>query len=105
LNEVIRSGQCAVVIDTKTDVSNLEQFTFILKYVNEEGFVQERLVSLVIASDVTGLGMLEVFYKITNKYNIEWNNMKEQYSSLKLEYKLKIHMLYIFDVVPIYLIQ
>jgi len=51
LNEVKKSGQFAVIIDSKTDVSNLEQFTFILRYVNEEGPVQERLVSLVTASD------------------------------------------------------
>jgi len=72
LNEVKKSAQFAVLIDTTTDVRNLEQFTFILRYVNEEGLVQERLFSLVTASDTTGLGMIEVFYKITNKYNIEW---------------------------------
>jgi hypothetical protein len=95
LNEVKRSGQFAVIIDTTTDVSNLEQFTFILRYVNEEGLVQERLVSLVTASDATGLGMFEVFCEITNKYNIEWKtqliaqaydgaaSMQGQYSGLK----------------------
>jgi len=95
LNEVKKSGQFAVIIDTTTDVSNLEQFTFILRYVNEEGLVQERLVSLVTASDATGLGMFEVFCEITNKYNIEWKtqliaqaydgaaSMQGQYSGLK----------------------
>ncbi|XP_060845976.1 uncharacterized protein LOC132925614 [Rhopalosiphum padi] len=66
-----------------------------LLYVNEEGLVQERLVSLVTASDATGLGMFEVFCEITNKYNIEWKtqliaqaydgaaSMQGQYSGLK----------------------
>lgn len=94
LNEVKKSGQFAVIIDTTTDVSNLEQFTFILRYVNE-GLVQERLVSLVTASDATGLVMFEVFCEITKKYNIEWKtqliaqaydgaaSMQGQYSGLK----------------------
>ncbi|XP_029341093.1 zinc finger MYM-type protein 1-like [Acyrthosiphon pisum] len=80
----------------KSHLEQIEkQFTFILRYVNEEGIVQERLVSLVTASDATGRGMFEVFCEITNKYNIEWKtqliaqaydgaaSMQGQFSGLK----------------------
>lgn len=55
LNEIIRlkilsqvklAGIFSVVIDMTTDVSNLEQLTFLLKYVNDKGGIEERLVVL-----------------------------------------------------------
>lgn len=44
LKQVNKSGQFAVIIDTTTDVSNQEQFTAILRYI-DEGKPQERLVA------------------------------------------------------------
>lgn len=73
----------------------MEQFTFILRYVDDKCQVQERLVALETASDSSGLGMFNVFCNITEKYNIEWKtqliaqayddaaSMQGQYSGLK----------------------
>ncbi|KAL4141396.1 hypothetical protein QTP88_004043 [Uroleucon formosanum] len=55
LKQVNKSGQFAVIIDTTTDVFNQEQFTVILRYI-DEGKPQERLVALETAADSTGLG-------------------------------------------------
>lgn len=94
LKQVNKSGQFAVIIDTTTDVSNQEQFTVILRYI-DEGKPQERLVALETASDSTGLGMFKVFCSITEKYNINWKtqmiaqtydgaaSMQGKYSGLK----------------------
>lgn len=43
----------AIIIDTTTDVSNIEQFTFIVRYIYD-GKVNERLLSLEAALDATG---------------------------------------------------
>lgn len=95
LKQVKKAGQFAVIIDTTTDIANLEQFTFILRYIDEEGKVQERLVALETAPDATGLGMFNVFCNITKKYNINWQteliaqaydgaaSMQGQYAGLK----------------------
>lgn len=57
----------SVIIDTTTDISNLEQFTLIARYVHK-GFIQERLVALVTASDGTGKSLFQEFCNIINKY-------------------------------------
>ncbi|CAI6349386.1 unnamed protein product [Macrosiphum euphorbiae] len=84
-----------IIIDTTTDVSTLEQFTFLLRYLNDKGKIEERLVALVTSPDSTGKGMYEVFCNITEKYNINWKrdlcaqaydgaaSMQGQYSGLK----------------------
>ncbi|KAL4119359.1 hypothetical protein QTP88_012175 [Uroleucon formosanum] len=94
LKQVNKSGQFAVIIDTTTDVSNQEQFTVILRYI-DEGKPQERLVALETAADSTGLGMFKMFCSITEKHNIKWKtqmiaqtydgaaSMQGKYSGLK----------------------
>ncbi|XP_029342136.1 zinc finger MYM-type protein 1-like [Acyrthosiphon pisum] len=95
LFDVKKSGLFSVIIDTTTDVSTLDQFTFLLRYVNDKGKIEERLVALVTSPDSTGKGMYEVFCNITEKYNINWKrdlcaqaydgaaSMQGQYSGLK----------------------
>ncbi|KAL4153655.1 hypothetical protein QTP88_001488 [Uroleucon formosanum] len=84
-----------VIKDTTTDVSILEHFTFLLRYVNDKGKIEERLVALVTSPNSTGKGMYEVLCNITEKYNINWKrdlcaqaydgaaSMQGQYSGLK----------------------
>lgn len=49
LKEVKQANEFAVIIDTTTDTSNIEQYTFILRYISERGKVNERLVALETA--------------------------------------------------------
>lgn len=72
LAEVKKSELFAVVIDTTTDISNQEQFSFVLRYVNDKGVIEERLVALETTTDDTGLGLFQAFKNITDKYNINW---------------------------------
>jgi len=78
--EIIRSvivkqlkaaGLFSVIIDTTTDVASLEQFSFVVRYVHE-GNIEERLLSLVTASDATGKGLYNTFCTITDIYQIDW---------------------------------
>lgn len=72
LQDIKIPGQFSVIIDTTTDISNVEQYTFIIRFVDKEGKVQERLIALAAAPDATGLGMFNVFCNITDKYQINW---------------------------------
>ncbi|XP_050064680.1 zinc finger MYM-type protein 1-like [Aphis gossypii] len=95
LQDVKISGQFSIIIDTTTDISNVEQYTFIIRFVDKQGKVQERLIALAAAPDATGLGMFNVFCNITDKYQINWkkeligqaydgaNSMQDQYSGLR----------------------
>ncbi|KAL4135465.1 hypothetical protein QTP88_007071 [Uroleucon formosanum] len=94
LDDIKHSQMFSVIIDTTTDISNLERFTLIAHYVYK-GFIQERLVALITASDGTGKGLFQEFCNITDKYNLNWRShlyaqaydgaasMQGQYSGLK----------------------
>ncbi|KAL4113232.1 hypothetical protein QTP88_016891 [Uroleucon formosanum] len=95
LRDIKKSNLFSVIIDTTTDISNKEQFAFLMRYVNEQGNIEERLVALVTAPDSTGRGLFEVFCNITEKYGIDWKkrlcaqaydgaaSMQGKYSGLK----------------------
>lgn len=72
LKRVKKAGVFSIIIDTTSDVSNLEQFSLVLRFVNEEGQTEERLVAMKEAPDSTGLGMFKVFCDICSKYNLDW---------------------------------
>ncbi|XP_050056174.1 zinc finger MYM-type protein 1-like [Aphis gossypii] len=72
LKNIKQAGIFAVIIDTTTDVSNLEQFSFILRFINEKGVTEERLVALETVDDSTGQGLFKCFKKITEEYAINW---------------------------------
>jgi len=71
INEIKMSKMFSIIIDTTTDVANLEQFTLIARYVFE-GVIQEKLISLLTAEDGTGRELLEVFCNISEKYDFNW---------------------------------
>lgn len=70
LKEVQQAGLFAIIIDTTTDVEKLEQMCFVIRYLNEEGQIQERLIALNTALDASGLRMFNVFLNVTEKYQI-----------------------------------
>uniref|UniRef100_A0A2S2R9U9 Zinc finger MYM-type protein 1 n=1 Tax=Sipha flava TaxID=143950 RepID=A0A2S2R9U9_9HEMI len=71
----VKSAQVfSIMIDTTTDISNLEQFSLVLRFVNDQGMVEERLVALKIATDSTGKGMFNLFCDICEKYGLDWKN-------------------------------
>ncbi|XP_022167732.1 zinc finger MYM-type protein 1-like, partial [Myzus persicae] len=94
VKELKQSGLFAVIIDTTTDVANIEQFTFLVRYIHE-GKPYERLLCLEAATDATGKGMFDTFCCITEKYQIDWKKdlcaqsydgaatMQGEYSGLK----------------------
>jgi len=71
----VKSAQVfSIMIDTTTDISNLEQFSLVLRFVNDQGMVEERLVALKIATDSTGKGMFNLFCDICETYGLDWKN-------------------------------
>jgi len=72
---------------------------FVIRYINKEGQIQERLIALDTTLDASGLGMFNVFLNITEKYQINWKtqlcaqaydgaaSMQGQYSGLRTRFQ------------------
>lgn len=74
LKKIKKSGVFSFIIDTTTDVSNFEQFSLVLRFVNDDGEVEERLVAMKVTSDASGLGMFNLLCEICKNYEIDWEN-------------------------------
>ncbi|KAE9541314.1 hypothetical protein AGLY_004559 [Aphis glycines] len=72
LTKIKKAGLLSVIIDRTTDVANIEQFSFIIRFVNMHDDIEERLVTLEAAADGTGKGLFKKFCEITEKHNIDW---------------------------------
>jgi len=74
LNSVAKAGKFSVIIDTTTDVACLEQFSMILRFIDESGQIKERLVALEVVNDSSGHGMFNLFCNICSKYGLNWKS-------------------------------
>ncbi|CAI6351816.1 unnamed protein product [Macrosiphum euphorbiae] len=74
LQKIKASGVYSFIIDTTTDVANLEQLSLIVRFLNEDGDVEERLVAIKVASDASGLGMFNLLCDICQHFEIDWVN-------------------------------
>lgn len=70
LQKIKTFGVYSFIIDTTTDVANLEQFSLIVRFLNEDRDVEERLV----ASDASGLGMFNLLCDICQHFELDWVN-------------------------------
>ncbi len=72
--QIITEVKCAtfftVIGDETTDVSNIEQFTFCLRYVFEDK-VQERFISFIPAKDRTGEGLAQLILEELRKLGLD----------------------------------
>ncbi|CAI6348022.1 unnamed protein product [Macrosiphum euphorbiae] len=95
LIKIKKSGVFSFIIDTTTDVSNIEQLSLVIRFINENEEVEERLVALETVSDARGIGMFNVLCNICQKYDIDWekqlcaqsydgaSSMQGQYSGVR----------------------
>lgn len=74
LLKIKKSRVFSFIIDTTTDVSNIEQLSLVIRFINENEEVEERLVALENVSDARGIGMFNVLCNICQKYDIDWEN-------------------------------
>jgi len=74
LQKIKTSGVYSFIMDTTTNVANLEQFSLIVRFLNEDGDVEERFVAMKVASDASGLGMFNLLCDICQQFEIDWVN-------------------------------
>jgi hypothetical protein len=59
-----------VIIDTTIDVAGLEQFSMILRFIDESGQIKEKLIALEVVDGSSGRGMFNLFCNICAKYGL-----------------------------------
>lgn len=74
LFKIKKSGVFSFIIYTTTNLSNIEQLSLVIRFINENVEVEERLIALENVADARGIGMFNVVCNICQKYDIDWEN-------------------------------
>lgn len=65
----------SVSLDSTFDISRKEQFSFIIRYVNDtNGTIMERLLALRESPCTTGVHLSELFQNVFNYHNLDWKS-------------------------------
>ncbi|KAK6171741.1 hypothetical protein SNE40_018179 [Patella caerulea] len=80
--EVVKSVQnacyCAICLDTTTDASRQDQLSVIVRYVNPAGGINEELLDMVNANDMTAEGLFSTVKDTLDKYQLDIQNIRGQ---------------------------
>lgn len=74
MKEIKEAQFFSVSMDSTFDLSRKEQISFIIRYVTEDGNINERLVALKDSPSPTGLSMFNIFETICNELGLDWLN-------------------------------
>jgi hypothetical protein len=64
-----------LLVDESADVSDKEQMTVVLRYVDKYGVLKERLIGVVHVSETTVLCLKSNIDKLFTKYKLSWKQV------------------------------
>ncbi|XP_059650575.1 uncharacterized protein LOC132296386 [Cornus florida] len=78
IREDIGNAKFCILIDEARDESKREQTAFVLRYVDKDGFLQERFFDLVHVKDTTSLNLKKDLCAVLSHYNLDVHNLRGQ---------------------------
>ncbi|XP_059638073.1 uncharacterized protein LOC132279995 [Cornus florida] len=68
----------SILVDEARDESKREQMALVLRYVDKDGFLQERFFDLVHVKDTTSLNLKKDLCAVLSHYNLDIHNLRGQ---------------------------
>ena len=67
-----------ILVDEAKDASNKEQMTIVLRFVDVQGFLQERFFKIVHVKDTTSLTLKKKISKVLTRHNLHIRDLRGQ---------------------------
>ncbi|XP_042415036.1 zinc finger MYM-type protein 1-like [Zingiber officinale] len=78
IREEIGVAKYCIIVDEARDESKREQMSIVLRFVDSNGFIQERFFGLVHVSDTAALTLKDAIYSALAHYNLDVQNIRGQ---------------------------
>ncbi|XP_059637948.1 uncharacterized protein LOC132279902 [Cornus florida] len=78
IREDISDAKFCILVDEARDESKREQMALVLRYVDKDGFLQERFFDLVHVKDTTSLNLKKDLCAVLSHYNLDIHNLRGQ---------------------------
>lgn len=73
-SELINARYFSISVDSTFDISRREQVSFIVRYVETSGKINERLLAMKDSEETTGQALFNLFSKVMDSHNIDWKS-------------------------------
>ena len=78
IRDEIGDAKFCIIVDEARDESMNEQLTIVLRFVEKNGFVQERFFGLVHVSDTVALTLQKGIYFVLSQHKQDIQNIRKQ---------------------------
>jgi hypothetical protein len=78
IRKEIGDAKFCILIDEARDESKMEQMTIILRFVDKDGFIQERFFHVVHVNDTTASTLKKNICAVLSRYNLQIENIRGQ---------------------------
>lgn len=79
VNDVKQAKMFSIGIDETSDVSRREQVSFVLRYVDRSGEIQERLLGMEHVSSTTAEALFDLVKMVLARFGLELRNLRGQF--------------------------
>lgn len=73
-NQIQQARFFSVSVDSTFDLSRREQLSFVVRYINVDGKICERLLAVKESPIMTGIQMFNIFEMVCNEMFLDWKN-------------------------------
>ncbi|XP_019160893.1 PREDICTED: zinc finger MYM-type protein 1-like [Ipomoea nil] len=78
IREEIGDAKFCIIVDEARDESKKEQMSIVLRFVNKDGFIQERFFGVVHVKDTIASTLKESIFSILSHHNLDVQNIRGQ---------------------------
>ena len=78
ISEEIRDAKFCILVDEALDKSNREPMAIVLRFVNRDGFVQERFFDVVSVDETSVKTLKKGICNVLTRHNLQIENMRGQ---------------------------
>ncbi|XP_030486911.2 uncharacterized protein LOC115703821 [Cannabis sativa] len=78
IREEIGDAKFSVIVDEARDESKKEQMSIVLRFVDKDGYVQERFFGLIHVKDTAALTLKEGIFSILSNYSLDLQSIRGQ---------------------------
>lgn len=73
-NQIQQARFFSISVDSTFDLSRREQLSFVVRYINADGKICERLIAIKESPITTGIQMFNIFETVCNDMSLDWKN-------------------------------
>ena len=78
IHEKIDDAKFCIIIDEARDHSKKEQMSIVMRFVDKNGYVQERFFGLVHVRDTIASTLKEAIFSVLSRHNLDFHNIQGQ---------------------------